>query len=301
MRADLIATVLQGHLVLADGSMGAMLQARGLPAGVLPEVWNLERPDVVRAVHRAYVEAGAQMLVTNTIGGNRLRLEGAGLGAAAMVIAMNRAAATLAREVAGDEVWVAGSVGPTGMLMAPYGELSVAEAEEMFAEQIVALAEGGVDAILIETQHDGDEAYAAVRAARENAALPVLCTFAFDVRGRTLMGLRPDEAARPGRRRRSGGCQLWRGSGGGGGRAGADARRLRAPAGGPGQRRHAASRRARRRCLGRDAGRDGRSRSTLPNPGRRDHRRLLRHGTGAHRCDERRTVRHAIAEPRVIV
>jgi 5-methyltetrahydrofolate--homocysteine methyltransferase len=196
MRADLIATVLQGHLVLADGSMGAMLQARGLPAGVLPEVWNLERPDVVRAVHRAYVEAGAQMLVTNTIGGNRLRLEGAGLGAAAMVIAMNRAAATLAREVAGDEVWVAGSVGPTGMLMAPYGELSVAEAEEMFAEQIVALAEGGVDAILIETQHDGDEAYAAVRAARENAALPVLCTFAFDVRGRTLMGLRPDEAAR---------------------------------------------------------------------------------------------------------
>jgi 5-methyltetrahydrofolate--homocysteine methyltransferase len=196
MRADLISAVLQGHLVLADGSMGAMLQARGLPAGVLPEVWNLERPDVVQGVHRAYIEAGAQMLVTNTIGGNRLRLEGAGLGAVATVIAVNRAAATLAREMAGDEVWVAGSVGPTGMLMAPYGDLSVAEAEEVFAEQIVALAEGGVDAILVETQHDGDEACAAVRAAKQNTTLPVLCTFAFDVRGRTLMGLRPEEAAR---------------------------------------------------------------------------------------------------------
>ena len=181
-------------VILGDGAMGSSLIARGVVPGLPPEVWNKERPAAVQEVHRAYVEAGARFLTTNTLGSNRLLLGEVGL--AKCSAELTRRGARLAREVAGDDVWVAGSVGPTGQLMDPYGPLSVPQAEELFAEQALALAEGGADFILIETHHDIEEACCALRAARQHTGLPVFCTFAFDARGRTMMGLRAGEAAR---------------------------------------------------------------------------------------------------------
>ena len=200
MRRDILSVLRVGELIIADGSMGAMLDRAGLPAGTVPEAWNLERPDAVAAVHRAYRDAGAQLLLTNTVGGNRARLSDAGLGDRTAEI--NRAAATLARRVAdeddgsGRELWVAGSVGPTGRLMEPYGPLTPKEAEDIFAEQIAALVEGGIDLVLAETHYDADEMSCVLRAARQVCDLPVFCTYACDPRGRTMMGLRAADAAR---------------------------------------------------------------------------------------------------------
>lgn len=194
MRAPLRVVLAQGEVIICDGATGTMLHAAGLPAGMMPEVWNIENPAAVQAVHRAYAEAGARLMTTNTLGGTGARLRDAGWQD--RVIEMNRAAAMLARESLNDEVWLAGSMGPTGKLMEPYGPLSVAETMSLFTEQVHGLVEGGVDALLIETHHALEEAQCAVRAARSLGDLPILCTFAFDAKGRTLMGLRPEVAAR---------------------------------------------------------------------------------------------------------
>ncbi|HHX64329.1 MAG TPA: hypothetical protein GX702_05510 [Chloroflexi bacterium] len=192
MSRDLLTVLGRGDLIVGDGAMGTMLQSLGLPAGALPEAWNADNPDAVRQVHRAYLDAGAMFLTTNTFGGNRPRLTEGGL--ADRADDLNRLGAELARSVAGDAAWVAGSIGPTGQLMEPYGPLTVQEAEAIFAGQAGALARGGADFIKIETQHDIEEACAAIRAAKAATGLPVFCSFAFNVRGRTMMGLRPEDA-----------------------------------------------------------------------------------------------------------
>lgn len=194
MRESILDALERGELIIGDGGLGTMLQARGLPPGTMPEVWNEERPDILLSIHRAYLDAGAQIITTNSFGGNRLRMADAGL--AARGGQLSRLSVSLAREAVGDSAWVAGSVGPTGQLVEPLGTLSIQDAEEVYAEQAIALSEGGADLILIETQHDIDEACAALRAAKAHTCLPVFCTFAFDAKGRTMMGLRPDEAAR---------------------------------------------------------------------------------------------------------
>ena len=193
MRESILNVLQRGELILSDGAMGTMLQAHGLSAGVVPELWNAEHPEVIREIHRAYLEVGAQIATANTFGGNRLRMAKAGL--AERSVELSRLGITLAREVVGDEAWVAGSVGPIGQLLEPYGPLTVAAAEEAFAEQVVALAEAGADLILLETHYDAEEAACAIRMAKAHTSLPVFCTFAFDARGRTMMGLRPAEAA----------------------------------------------------------------------------------------------------------
>ncbi len=192
MKESILSVLARGENLVGDGAMGTMLQAAGLPAGLMPEAWNAENPEAVREVHRAYLAAGAQILTTNTFGGSRLRLAEAGL--AERTVQLNRLGAALARDVAG-AAWVAGSIGPTGQIMEPYGDLAVERAEEVFAEQVQALVEGGVDLIKIETQHDVEEACAAVRAARSITQLPIICSFAFNVKGRTMMGLRAADAA----------------------------------------------------------------------------------------------------------
>ena len=184
---------LRRELVIGDGAIGTMLQASGLPVGTLPEAWNLARPDAVLAVHRAYLAAGARFVTTNTFGGNRIRLREGGLEAD--LVEINRLGAAVAKEAAAGRAWVAASVGPTGQLMDPYGPLSIDQAEDLFAEQIEALVAGGADLIKIETQHDVDEACAAVRAAKAVSSLPVICSFAFNLKGRTMMGLKPERAA----------------------------------------------------------------------------------------------------------
>lgn len=193
MRGSILEALQRGQLIIGDGAMGTMLQRHGLPAGVMPERWNVERPEVVREIHRSYLAAGAQIATTNTFGCNRWRMAEAGL--AERVAEFARQGVALAREAVGDAAWVAGSVGPIGQLLEPYGPLSIAAAEEAFAEQVVALAEAGADLILLETHYDAQEAACGIRMAKAHTSLPVFCTFAFDLKGRTMMGLRPAEAA----------------------------------------------------------------------------------------------------------
>lgn len=184
----------RGGIFIADGATGTTLQKAGLPPGAAPERWNLENPDAIRALHRGYVEAGSDLILTNTFGGSRPRLEMEGLGD--QVHEINLTAARLAREVAGDEVLVLGDIGPTGQLMEPLGTLTYDDAVSAFAQQAAALAEGGVDAILIETMSDLGEAKAAVEGARRVTELPILVTMSFDTHGRTMMGVKPVDAAK---------------------------------------------------------------------------------------------------------
>lgn len=184
----------EGGILIADGATGTTLQRAGLPPGAAPERWNLENPDAIRTLHRGYVEAGSDLILTNTFGGSRLRLEMEGLGD--RVHEINLTAARLAREVAGDGVLVLGDMGPSGQLMQPMGTLTYEEAVDAFAEQAAALAEGGADAILIETMSDLNEAKAAVEGARRATDLPILVTMSFDTHGRTMMGVKPADAAK---------------------------------------------------------------------------------------------------------
>ena len=180
--------------VLLDGGMGTLLQDKGLEDGAPGELWNLENPDAVHAAHTAYAQAGARLLTTNTFGGTRPRLDTHGLGD--RVGEVNRTAARLARSVADERgLLVAGDLGPTGELLAPLGTLTPEGAQELFAEQLIALVEGGIDLVLVETLSDLGEADAALAAAREVApGLPVAVTMSFDTNMRTMMGVRPADA-----------------------------------------------------------------------------------------------------------
>jgi len=193
MTTPLAQRLAAGETLVFDGAIGTMLQRSGLGPGDVAELWNVERPDVVRAVHRAYKEAGADLFTTNSFQGSSLCLVRKGL--AHRTVELNLAAARLAREVAGNEVIVAGSMGPSGQLLDPLGPLTYAEARESFAQQAAALAEGGVDVLLVETMSDLGEATAAVEGAQPTG-LPVVATLAFNPRGRTMMGLAADRAAR---------------------------------------------------------------------------------------------------------
>ncbi len=193
MRIPILQRLASGEVLIADGATGTMLQAAGLPAGTPGETWVLERPEVIMKLHRTYVEAGSGIILTTTFGGTRARLKAAGLEI--QVAEINRRAAELARQVAGDDLYIGGDIGPTGELMVPLGSLTYEAALEIFAEQAQALAAGGADCIYIETMSDLNEAKAAVEGARQGCDLPVFCTFSFDTHGRTSMGVSPTQAA----------------------------------------------------------------------------------------------------------
>jgi len=187
---------LQKRVVIFDGAMGTMLQAEGMSPGECAELWNVERPDVVRKIHRAYFEAGAQVVETNTFGANSIKL--ATFGMESRTHELNYRGAKLAKEVAPPDGLVAGSVSPTGKFLEPLGELTHPQLVEVYKEQIVALAEGGVDLICIETMSDIEEMTAAIQAARAVCNLPVIATmtFSLDAVGfRTIMGISPEIAA----------------------------------------------------------------------------------------------------------
>lgn len=193
METSLPAWLAQGRRLIADGATGTMLMAAGLPAGAPPELWNAAQPEKVIALHRAYLEAGSQIILTNTFGGSRLKLEKMGFGERAHEL--NLRAAKLARKAAGDTAFVAGDIGPSGELMAPMGLLTYDLALDAFAEQAAALAAGGVDAIWVETMTDLDEARAAVNAALQATKLPVFCSLSFGRRAKTMMGVSGKKAA----------------------------------------------------------------------------------------------------------
>lgn len=186
-----------GQPVLADGAMGTMLFDLGLKQGDAPDRWNLDHPDRVSQVHQDYIDAGAQIILTNSFGASRILLQRHGLDDQTEQI--NLIAAQLARaqaDAAPGPVVVGGSIGPTGAMMEPLGELTFEAALAAFEEQARALAKGGVDAFWIETMYDIDEVRAAVEGCRNAAPdLPVVATMTFDTSGHTMMGVSPETAA----------------------------------------------------------------------------------------------------------
>lgn len=183
--------------LLLDGAMGTMLMSSGLESGDPPEEWNVLYPERVRAVHRRYIEAGSHIVLTNSFGGTGFRLKLHNLQD--RVLELNRAAAVNARaeaDAASRLVAVAGSIGPSGELLDPLGNLSFEKAVEGFAEQAKGLAEGGVDLLWIETMSDLREVQAAVEGARSVSSLPIAATLSFDTQGRSMMGVTATQAAR---------------------------------------------------------------------------------------------------------
>ncbi|MFO1133244.1 MAG: betaine--homocysteine S-methyltransferase [Hyphomicrobiales bacterium] len=177
--------------LLADGATGTNYFQMGLVSGDAPEMWNFEHPERVRSLHRRFIEAGADIILTNSFGGNRHRLKLH--NAQDRVREINIAAATNARDeadAAGRPVYVGGSVGPTGEIMEPVGAMSHDEAVKAFAEQALALRDGGVDVIWIETMSSEEELKAAVEGVAQ-AGLPIVTTMSFDTNGRTMMGITP--------------------------------------------------------------------------------------------------------------
>jgi len=191
---------LKQRVLLADGAMGTELQKAGLEPGGCGERWNIEHPDLVLTIQRAYVQAGADCLITNTFGASRVMLERH--GCAHDVAAIVQAAVRIARSAFGDRPgFVLGDMGPLGGLLKPYGDLSETRAREALSEQAAALVEAGVDAIIIETQTSLEELGIAIAAARDGGAPCLIASVAFDVTHggidlRTMMGVSPEAAAR---------------------------------------------------------------------------------------------------------
>jgi methionine synthase I (cobalamin-dependent)/5,10-methylenetetrahydrofolate reductase len=195
-RAGLLNRLLDpARVVVFDGAMGTMLYAKGVFINQCYDELNIKAPDLVRDVHAAYAKAGAEVLETNTFGASRLKLSQYGLES--QVREINRAAAQLAREVAGDDHLVAGAVGPLGVRLEPYGPTSVEEAYLTFHEQMQALKDGGVDLFLLETFGDLAEISQGIRAARAvDPTMPLIAQMTVGVDGRTAYGASPDDLAR---------------------------------------------------------------------------------------------------------
>ncbi len=193
-QSTFLQALASGRVLVSDGATGTNYQARGLERGSAPEQWLFEAPEQVVRLHRDFVGAGSDIILTDTFGATPVRLTHAGLEARAEEV--NRRAVELAREALTDkEGWVAGSIGPTGQLLEPYGSLSQEEAKANYAAQARALSEAGVDLLVIETQFDLTEALAAIEGARSATDLPIVCSFSFDMGTHTMMGLKPAKVA----------------------------------------------------------------------------------------------------------
>lgn len=197
MNRLLLLEAVSRRALVCDGAMGTQLLARGLTSGECGMLWNLDRPGDVGGVHLAYRNAGCDLITTNSFGGSRFALEKHGL--AARVAELNRAAARVACAAAGDNGWVLGDVGPFGDFLEPIGEVAADDLRTAFRDQIAALIEGGVDAILVETMSDPAEAIVGIEAAKAcDKNIPVIVTYAFQKTAtgefRTMMGTTAAEA-----------------------------------------------------------------------------------------------------------
>ena len=184
-----ILDAIKKRIILLDGGFGTELIARGFPQGACPETWNVEKPEVVKEIHKNYYDAGADAVLTNSFGGTTIKLSSHDLED--RCFELNRAAALIANEVKPEGRYLGGSMGPTGKFLKPQGEHSEEEFEEAYTEQARGLAEGGVDFLLIETQYDLNEALCALRGARKATDVPIFLTMTFNHHPKgffTLMG-----------------------------------------------------------------------------------------------------------------
>ena len=183
-----------GKILLSDGALGTLLQARGMQPGECPELWNITHRKDLTEIAEAYLNAGSEIITTNSLGGSRLKLSQYGLGD--RVSELNQIAASIYRNVAGKLKHVAGSVGPTGKMLI-MGDVTEEELYDGFREQVIALEKGGADIIIVETMSALDEASLAVKAARENTKCTIIITMTFskDLKGEyfTMMGVSPAE------------------------------------------------------------------------------------------------------------
>jgi len=185
--------LLEERIILFDGAMGTILIDKGMRPGQCAEQWNLDAPEVIEEIHRAYFDVGSDFVQTNTFGGNRIKLEDVGLGDHAARI--NRRGAEIACAACPPRGYVAGDLGPTGKLIKPYGDLEPSVLEEVFTEQTKSLLSGGADILHVETMFDLGELTAAVRGARPITEVPIIASMTFERTPRgyfTMMGVSPE-------------------------------------------------------------------------------------------------------------
>jgi len=191
MRETIFDAIHKG-IMLLDGGFGTELIARGFPQGACPETWNVERPEVVKEIHKNYYDAGSDAVLTNSFGGSKIKLQDYAVGD--KCYELNRAAAIIANEVKPEGKFLGGSMGPTGKFLRPTGEYEEGQFEEAYAEQARGLSDGGVDFLLIETQYDLKEALCALRGARKFSDKPIFVTMTFNLGPKgyfTIMGNSP--------------------------------------------------------------------------------------------------------------
>jgi 5-methyltetrahydrofolate--homocysteine methyltransferase len=191
MGKNFVDRLTAGEILVADGATATNYQQMGMTIGVAPEDWVFDQPDKVLGLHRAFIAAGSDIILTDTFGATSPRLRDSPY--AGRTADLNRRAVALASEAASTRpgVLMAGSMGPTGMLMEPFGELTPAAATDAYAEQAAALSDGGVDLLLLETFFALEEALAAIGGVRRASALPLVVSFSFDQGTRTMMGVSP--------------------------------------------------------------------------------------------------------------
>ncbi len=183
-----------GDVLVADGATGTNLISRGLPTGVIAESWVLEHPERIIQLHREFISAGADVLLTSTFNASSIRLKNSPLDGMSDLV--NQKAVELARLAVGtDQVYIAGSLGPLGQLLTPYGPLAVDDAKHAYNAQAHALTEAGVDLLVIETQFDINEVLAAVEGVRRVSNIPLVVSFSYDRGRRTMMGINPTQEA----------------------------------------------------------------------------------------------------------